>query len=163
MDEPVTLEQAKKMDFLLREMGKHLFTIEDDPVAELPLAQLRVCAVLHGGLRPMSALSRELGVSVSAMTQIADRLERAGLVNRVAAGTDRRVRHLQLTERGEEIMRLREDARVQRVLAALQRLSPKVRKGVLASLEMFVGACGAGKGQDAVTEQTGQRSARGCG
>jgi len=163
MDEPVTLEQAKKMDFLLHEMGKRLFTIEDDPVAELPLAQFRVCALLHGGPRSMSALGRELGVSVSAMTQIADRLERAGLVSRVAVGTDRRVRHLELTARGEEIMRRREATRVQRVVAALQRLSPEARKRVLASLEMFVGACGASQGEDAATEPAGQRSASGCG
>ena len=49
--------------------------------AELPLAQLRVCGVLCDGPRPMSAVSRELGVSLSAMTQIADRLERAGSSN----------------------------------------------------------------------------------
>ena len=45
----------------------------------------------------MSSLGRELGVSLSAITQIADRLERAGLVTRVAKGGDRRVRRLELT------------------------------------------------------------------
>ena len=50
----------------------------------------------------MSALSREFGVSLSAMTRIADRLERARLVKRVAEGGDRRIRHLQLTPRGEK-------------------------------------------------------------
>ena len=62
----------------------------------------------------MSVLSRELGVSLSAMTQIADRLERARLVKRQFEGTDRRVRSLQLTSRGQKIMQAREEARVQR-------------------------------------------------
>ena len=86
----------------------------------MPLAQLRVCGILYDGPRPMSALSRELGVSLSAMTQIADRLERARLVNRVAEGADRRIRCLQLTERGQKLMRSREDARNRRVLAVLE-------------------------------------------
>ena len=62
----------------------------------------------------MSALSRELGVSLSALTQIADRLERARLVKRTAAEDDRRVRCLQLTARGEKMMRSCREARVAR-------------------------------------------------
>ena len=58
---------------------------EKDLADELPLAQLRVCAVLSEGPRAMSVLGRELGVSLSALTQIADRLERARLVKRTAA------------------------------------------------------------------------------
>jgi len=57
----------------------------NDPAVELPLAQLKVCSLLYGGPLSMSAWA-ELGVSLSAMTQIADRLERARLVKRVNQG-----------------------------------------------------------------------------
>ena len=151
MDEAITLQQATAIASLLPALMRQLFVLDHDLAAELPLAQLRVCAMLCGGARPMSALGRELGVSLSAMTQIADRLERARLVQRVAEGTDRRIRCLQLTERGERIMRLREDARVQRVLAALERLSPSARKQELAALELLMNACAATRTEGAAS------------
>ena len=49
-----------------------------DPADDLPLAQLRVCSLLVGGDRSISCLSRELGITMSATTQLADRLERTG-------------------------------------------------------------------------------------
>ena len=125
MDETVTLEQSRQAASLLVELTRRFFVPDDEQIAELPVAQLRVCAILAGddGPRAMSSLSRELGVSLSAMTQIADRLERAGLVRRVAEGSDRRVRCLQLTERGERIMRKREEVRLDRMAAAWEHLS----------------------------------------
>jgi DNA-binding MarR family transcriptional regulator len=149
MDEPNTLQQARAIASLLPVLMRQLSVLDHDLAAELPLAQLRVCAILGGGPRPMSTLGRELGVSLSAMTQIADRLERAGLVKRVAEGTDRRVRCLQLTERGERIMRRREEARVQRVLTVLEHLSPEARSQVLTSLEIMMDASAAAAGQQA--------------
>jgi DNA-binding MarR family transcriptional regulator len=89
----------------------------------------------------MSAMGRELGVSLSAMTQIADRLERAGLVKRVVQGPDRRVRQLQLTPRGDRIMQGREQARVARVLGALERLTPEARDHVETALCLLRDAC----------------------
>ncbi len=88
----------------------------------------------------MSVLSRRLGVSLSAMTQIANRLEQAHLVKRVAEVADRRVRCLQLTERGEKIMQLREETRVQRMAALLEHLSPQDRGEVQDALEKMVRA-----------------------
>jgi DNA-binding MarR family transcriptional regulator len=136
-----THEQAKTFVSLLIEVWRQVFLPDDGQVSELPVAQLRVCGTLFRGPRPMSALSRELGVSLSAMTQIADRLERAHLVQRVATGSDRRIKCLQLTPRGEKIMRIREDVRAQRAAAMLEHLPPTVREGALESLQRFAGAC----------------------
>jgi DNA-binding MarR family transcriptional regulator len=155
MDETLTLEQARTIAVLLPTLMRKLAAPDDDLTTKQPLAQLRVCGILFGGPRPMSALSRELGVSLSALTQIADRLERARLVKRVACGGDRRVRHLELTERGESLMRLRESARIQRVLAALEHLSAEAREDVTAALQTLAGACAAADGQD-VAHQTAQ-------
>ena len=141
MDETIALDEAKAMASLLPALIRQLFAVDDDLAAELPLAQLRVCSILYDGPQRMSALGRELGVSLSAMTQIADRLERARLVKRVTEGSDRRIRCLQLTERGEKIMRQREAARIQRVSAMLEHLSPQARKGALDTLKMLLKAC----------------------
>lgn len=149
-DRAAVASQAEAIAALLPALMRRLFTGDDALAAELPLAQLRVCGVLCEGPRPMSAVSRDLGVSLSAMTQIADRLERAKLVKRVAPGGDRRVRCLQLTERGQRMMRLRHRARVDRAQAVLERLPPPVRDEVLAALETLKLAC------TAVTEGDGQ-------
>lgn len=138
MDQTVKLEQAKAIAGLLPAIMRQLFTLEDDLAAELPLGQLRVCAILRDGPHPMSVLSRELGVSLSAMTQIADRLERAKLVSRVAEGGDRRIRCLQLTPKGEKMMNRREDSRVRRVLAVLNNLSSDARKEIVAALDTLM-------------------------
>jgi len=147
MDQNGVMQQARKIDSLLFALIRQLAVEDDDAVAELPLAQLRVCGVLHGGSRTMSALGRDLGVSLSAMTQIADRLERANLVKRVAEGNDRRVRSLRLTARGENVMQRREDARADRTLAALAKLSAKKQKEVTAALQLLLDACLASKEQ----------------
>src|SRR5262249_36785494 len=126
--------QAKEVTDLLMSLTRELFAVDDQAAELLPLRQLRVCALLYEGPRSMTSLSRELGVSLSAMTQIADRLERARLVKRSFEGTDRRVRSLQLTPRAVRIMRLREDSRVQRAATALEQLVPEQRNTVLAAL-----------------------------
>ncbi|HEY2827446.1 MAG TPA: MarR family transcriptional regulator [Pirellulales bacterium] len=126
--------QAKEMTELLMSLMRNLFAV-DDQAGELPLRQLRVCAMLYEQSRSMTSLSKELGVSLSAMTQIADRLERARLVKRSFKGTDRRVRSLQLTPRAQRIMQHRENSRVERASAALERLTQQQRAEVLAMLQ----------------------------
>ena len=161
MSQQDLLEIAEAVAGLMPRLARGLTSAEKDPADDLPLAQLRLCGILSEGPRPMSALSRALGVSLSALTQIADRLERARLVKRVAEGNDRRVRCLQLTARGEKMMRKRREARVLRTLAVLEHLSAPQREAVRASLEVLVNACSAvqaGTAKDARprTDQNGQ-------
>jgi DNA-binding MarR family transcriptional regulator len=141
MSQQELLEVAEAVAALVPRLVRGLNTSEKDPAGDLPLAQLRLCGILSEGLRPMSALSRDLGVSLSALTQIADRLERARLVKRVAEGNDRRVRCLQLTVRGEKMMRKRREDRVLRTLAVLEPLAEQEREAVRSSLEILVDAC----------------------
>lgn len=145
--------QSQAIADLLPRLMRTLFTFDRDPVAEMPFAQLRVCTILLGGSRSISAISRELGISVSAVTQLADRLERTRLVKRVAGQSDRRVRQLQLTDRGERVLRQREETRVQRVGAALAHLSATTRQEVLAALEQLTKAAIAAKLADAATRK----------
>ena len=158
MNDQSLAEQSRAIAGLMPKLVRGLFPAAHDLAADLPLAQLRVCGILSDGPKPMSAIGRELGVSNSAMTQTADRLERARLVNRVAKDSDRRIRCLQLTPQGEKMMRRRREALVRRVLAVLERLAPQSRQEIRTALETLQCACVAAQGQEAAPgiETTGQ-------
>jgi MarR family transcriptional regulator, organic hydroperoxide resistance regulator len=73
---------------------------------ELGLAPMQAMALQHlepGTPLPMSALAGALQCDNSNVTGIVDRLEAAGLVERRAAGHDRRVKTLVVTEHGEQV------------------------------------------------------------
>ncbi len=131
--------QAQKIECLLPKLLRRLFTLEHNhPVAELPLAQLRVCMVLSGGPKAMSVLSEELGISVSAITQIADRLEKVNMVERTCEVDDRRTKKLGLTVKGQELMNSRRMTRIERVTKALEYLEPYQREQFVDSLRFML-------------------------
>lgn len=143
-------EQATFITLSLSKLQHVLFTLDvNDPAVELPVTQLRVCTLLRERPRTMSCLSRELCISLSAITQIADRLERAHLVERVTEGEDRRVKMLQLTPHAEEMMRARRDRRVARVSAVLAQLPAKERETIITALQTLLNA---GKGATPLIE-----------
>ena len=153
-EENGTVEAAQAMLSILPAVMRNLFRLDNDLATELPLAQLRVCSILQEGPRPMSMLSREMGVSLSAMTQIADRLERSRLVKRVSEDADRRVRCLQLTPHGEHLMHRRDEEHLQSAQAVLRHLSPSARSEMLNSLEKLLQACFAAKGNNNREEES---------
>jgi DNA-binding MarR family transcriptional regulator len=129
-------EQALEVAETLPKLVRRFFVIDTEgPTAELPVAQLRVCGILASGQRTMSALSKELGISLSAVTQVADRLERAGLVERVVEGGDHRVKCLQLTECGRQVVERRNAARAQRIADVLTRMDSAERELAVAGLK----------------------------
>jgi DNA-binding MarR family transcriptional regulator len=134
-------EQASQLECLLPKLMRKLFTLDQNhPVADLPLAQLRVCMILQAGPKAMSTLSEELGISVSAVTQIADRLEKAGLVERISETDDRRMKKLQMTVQGAQSMKARRETRVRRANQALETLTPAARAMVLESVRILLNA-----------------------
>jgi len=132
--------EARAFNALLKALLPELLAVEDD-TSDLPLRQLKVCVALFEGPRSMSEISRRMGVSQSAMTQTADRLERAGLVERFFQGPDRRVRLLKLTAEGQSMIRAHEEAHVGRMAAVLSKLSPEDIKLTLDALETVLAAC----------------------
>ena len=141
MSDRLLQQQAVEIVLAWPKLTRRLFRLDiDDPVLELPVGQLRVCNLLRDGSRAMTALSQELGISLSAITQIADRLERAGLVERISEGDDRRVKSLQLTARAVEMLRRRQEARAARVAGVLVHLSPDTRAAVLNALHQLTDA-----------------------
>ncbi|MCA1594893.1 MAG: MarR family transcriptional regulator [Chloroflexi bacterium] len=150
MNDEKLAEQAAALEQMLPRLMRQLFTLEHEhPVNELPLAQRRVCTILQAGPRGVSCLGDELRISPSAMTQMADRLERAGLVERIT-GDDRRVKKLQLSERGGSMMRSRQRRRIRRTTALLEHLDPGERDAAIALVQQLVDASGR-LGPDVIT------------
>lgn len=71
----------------------------------IPLAwyEALVEIAFNGGTMQMHQFAKETTLTKSGATRFVDRLERAGLVNRAACPTDRRVLYLGLTEKGREL------------------------------------------------------------
>jgi DNA-binding MarR family transcriptional regulator len=152
-------EQAADLTNLLPRLMRAIFTLDgNDPTMELPVAQLRVCNLLHDGPRTISALARELRITVSAVTQIADRLESADLVERLAGKKDRRTRNLRLTGRGAEVLRSRRQGQVRRALEVLSLLAPTDRAKALKALAALL-AASAGAASTAADGETRRRQA----
>lgn len=136
--------QAQRLERLMPEIARNLFALDpENPALDLPISQLRVCSMLSDGPLSLGALGERLGVSPSAVSQLADRLERAGYVERVLEADDRRVRRLRLSERGEAMMRDRRAERTRHAEAALSRLCPETRAALLAHLEALLAASAA--------------------
>jgi DNA-binding MarR family transcriptional regulator len=162
VNQAISRGQAATLVGRVQSLLRELMLGSNDPAAELPLAQLRVCRVLSDGSQSISAISRELGVSLSAVTQIADRLERVHLVRRVTEDADRRIRCLQLTDRGETLLRLHDEERIRRMEAALRQLTPKAREETVRMFERLVQAAIAaraknGDGHDADSADSASR------
>jgi DNA-binding MarR family transcriptional regulator len=133
---PPIHQQTAAISSMLGDFVRNLLYVED-PTAELPLRQLHVCHTLLSGPRSMTDLAVELKISPSATTQIADRLERAGLVMRIADERDRRVRCLKLTAEGTRAMKSREAIREARLAAVCKRLTSDERQQVIQAFEFL--------------------------
>lgn len=136
-------DHASALERILPEIARRMFTVPSgSPLAELPSTQLKVCSLLLEGRRTMSQIGEEMSISVSAVTQIADRLEKAGMVKRVSdesgAGNDRRHRYLALTEFGDKLMQDRREQRQSRVAAVLSRMPPSEREAIRQALERLL-------------------------
>src|SRR5947207_15979487 len=68
----------------------------------LPAAQARLLCMLAAGPQRMSELAGLLGIEKAALTGLADRAERRGLVARTAVPDDRRAVSVALTPKGRE-------------------------------------------------------------
>ena len=137
-------EQARQFTSLWSRLLRSVFTLdEDDPIMHLPVAQLRVCNILNDGPRTISALARELRTSVSAATQLADRLEAAGTVERVPGQQDRRTKSLQLTDQGTILLRNRRKRREIRAALVLSKMAPEMRARMLEAMRALLEASAA--------------------
>ncbi len=112
---------------------------EDEPIAaldELPLAQMRLFwTVRHQPEATMKDLSERLLVSQSTVTQLAERLVKRGLAERIADPTDRRVVRLRLSKTGMDVSGIAESRSNARHRAIWERLDASERESVMQGLE----------------------------
>jgi len=113
---------AKSVRESLLALGPRLLRV-DDLTLELPIRQLSVCHALFMSSGSMSQVSRLTNISLSGMTQVVDRLEKLGIVERFTSREDRRLRLLQLTKKGRQLMNEHALSQVTRIAACLERLS----------------------------------------
>lgn len=130
------LAQAKVVHAALRGIGRNLLSV-DDPAMDLPLRQLKVCMALLHRSCSMTEISQEVGLSRSSVTQVSDRLERRGLVERELQRDDRRVRKLKLTTEGLQLIRSHERQQLRRIAAVLKGLSKSEIDQMMASLAVL--------------------------
>jgi MarR family transcriptional regulator, organic hydroperoxide resistance regulator len=138
------MSQTSAVHAALLNVVRHLLGV-DDSMMDLPLRQLKVCLTLYPQSRSMSEISRELKLSPSAVTQVSDRLERRGLIERVFQDEDRRVRKLRLTRKGQHLVRAREKKQLRRIAAALDTLSANELEQVMTGLETLAQSCTSSK------------------
>ncbi len=80
-----------------------------------------------GGSCGVPDLGRGLGVSSAAASQMVDRMVQAGLVDREESAEDRRVRRVQLSSRGRQLMERAARRRYQWVEALVEELGAEER------------------------------------
>jgi DNA-binding MarR family transcriptional regulator len=134
------LSQTGAVHEALRTVVRNLLSV-DDSMMDLPLRQFKVCLSLYRQSRSMSEISRELKLSPSAVTQVSDRLERRGLIERIFQDEDRRVRKLRLTRKGQQLVRSREQKQLRRIATALDTLTTSEVGQVMAGLETLAQCC----------------------
>src|SRR6187399_2414039 len=132
--------ESEAVHTALHTVVRNLLAVEDS-MMDLPLRQLKVCLTLNRQSRSMSEIGRELKLSPSAVTQVSDRLERRGLIERVFLDEDRRVRKLRLTRKGQQLVRSRERKQLRRIEAALDTLTANELDQVMTGLETLAQSC----------------------
>ncbi|MEU6324050.1 MarR family transcriptional regulator [Streptomyces sp. NPDC047009] len=86
------------------------------------------------GPQRLTELARAEGVSQPAMTQLVTRMERDGLVRRVASTDDRRCVLVESTDSGADLVRRRRSERAEALERLMERLDPKERTAVVIAL-----------------------------
>lgn len=141
MDEPSA--SALRLRELMRRLVRAIGLLErgDAACCGITLSQCHALGELAAreGLTP-SELAARLGIDPSAVTRIADALERNGLARREGDPSDRRVVRLVLTPEGHHFWSRVQEAMLERSRALLQRLPPERRPLVLAALADLVDA-----------------------
>lgn len=84
--------------------------------------------------------ARSFGITIPAVTQVVDRLESKGFLERSDDPRDRRQVRLYLTRPGESLARELEELQVKGLARVLKRLTPADRKDVIRGIERLVAA-----------------------
>lgn len=116
-----------------------------DRIGDVSVVQLRALTVLHRhGQANLGELTDEMGVTVSTVSRLVDRLVAAGLVDRRVAEHNRREIALRLTRRGQATLRRYDDVRLASVYECLEAMPEAQRETAFAGLRAFGAAAAVG-------------------
>jgi DNA-binding MarR family transcriptional regulator len=114
---------------------------------DLSYNQYKTLLTLYdGGPMPLSRLGERLKVAASSASEMADRLEKAGFVERRADGNDRRSVTVALTPEGERLLARLQEGVVESYRKILGRLEPSERQRLVRAVEDLVDIIGKTEG-----------------
>jgi|ERR1043166_3402 MarR family 2-MHQ and catechol resistance regulon transcriptional repressor len=125
--------------------------------AEKSIAELEMCssdfavleALLHKGPLPINEIGRKIQLTSGSITVAVDRLEKKGLVERRAHGTDRRARVAHLTKTGSKLItRIYADHAADMERLAATSLTKAERKTLIGLLKKIGYEAASGLGRD---------------
>ena len=137
MDDIAIIEESVE---LLPEIGilLHSAIASDAALSALTLTQIKTIAFLyHHGEATITELATGLAVGLPAVSEMIDRLEDRGFVERAVDDRDRRRVVVNLTSESDSVARRIHDLRREQVRLALSRLHPGERASFLASLRVL--------------------------
>jgi DNA-binding MarR family transcriptional regulator len=104
------------------------------------MPQLNTLMALYkmGGIA-ISEIAGEMGVTNAAASQMVDRMVQDGLILRTEDPNDRRVKQINLTEKGKQLMREHMDARRNLHEEIIKTLSPEEKQQVHQAFEILAG------------------------
>ncbi|MFE6887239.1 MarR family winged helix-turn-helix transcriptional regulator [Streptomyces sp. NPDC057694] len=128
----------------------------------LPPSQFRALTVIEGQKRVnQRTLGEALGSRPSSVSRLCDRLEAAGLVERVASPTSRREVDLRLSRRGAAVLEEFRTSRARELESVLRSMAPAELSTLVEGLEQFqeaaaahIGLNDAASGPEEVSEAT---------
>ncbi len=133
------MESGLKLEALLPQALLALFPSSGpDPLADVPVGQLRLLRLLMRSPLTGKELAHRLELSCSALTQMANRMERAGLIVREEDASDGRVRWIRLSEKAEEMLRRRIAWRSASAAHRLQAMEPARIEALIELLESLI-------------------------
>jgi DNA-binding MarR family transcriptional regulator len=139
----VSPEAQRLLELLKTLFGSTFRQILWRNAAELELtyaqAQVLFYVAQHPGCH-MGQVAKTFTVTLSAITQIVDRLVQKQFLTRASNPTDRRVYILELTPEGKALVQELEKLQVEVLDPVLQRLSTRDREHLIKGLEKFVEA-----------------------
>ncbi len=133
---------AERLEALFPSLLRALYRPkEGDPLSELTIGQIRIVRLLYAETHTVSSLGEELGMSISATTQMTQRLEGSGLVEKSDDPLDKRVKILRLSLLGKRLMDVRRAQRIDHVQRVLDGMSKDRQMQLIDVLDELRGEC----------------------
>lgn len=125
-------DEAKRLEAYLSKLMYTLnYQTSDDPVSLLPIGQIRLLRALHSGPKTVTDIADLLNVSPSSASQLITRLADGKYVDRFEDAKDRRIRMIQLTDKGAQLIEQRHAKRTKHARLLLDGLGEERSRRLL--------------------------------